>query len=913
MRLGSKIFLTSALVIVVLAGVGVLSLLAVDRLVFVNREIATQAVPALRLTASTREAIAPLAWLEARALVLGDARYAKAWTERAGQVSQDLRRLSEYAVSQWEALHLREASVAFEGYRRIVAKEGALLERGERGQALRLIDTDGRAFAEEVQESLDALMAATHTRVLAAQAEAARLEARTWTAVLVALGAAACLALLGAALVAHRMTRSLALLSSATAEVAAGAFREPIAVESRDEIGALARSFNSMASQLRRMEETKAEFFASVSHELRSPLTSIHGSIELLRDGAPGPLTERQRRLTDIIGLSSERLLRLVNQILEMSRLRAGLVELDRGPLDFAWLVDRAVEEIHPQAEEAGVTLEHERFGSHFAYLGDTERLHQVVVNLGANAIRFTPRGGHVVVRLIDTGPELELQVEDTGVGIPADALPHFFDPYRQAHRERGGTGLGLAIVRGIVDAHGGRVSAESREGKGSRFTVLLPRAQRPLLAPVLPHPGCLTGGMSCTVWRPALGAKGGDLHALNPDSRRSSRGPPRARRRPGPGGPSSEQRGARRGRDLADRTIRRAGRPSGQLHQAVGRRRQRPRRTPRPQDRLAAARRQVRHPDEHQALREADHRGQGRRAPGPLLERNHRGRRQRHRALQDADRRVRRLREPDLGEGPAVHLQHRGRRRDLPEGRGPSGQADRRDEARRHRPRQPLPPPGGEGREGLGAAARHRRRPRGELPDEADGLHRAPPEDPGGRSRGGHLQQLLRRRRRPAAADAGARPELQALLEHGGARAAELRRAARRHRRVRAGLQPVGAASRRARLSGHVGVHRAIREALRRETQLPRRGRLRRPPGDRGRAEARGQLRQREAPRRAGHHRGADGLRPLQGRRQGHELARGSHLPDPEGPAPRRVAREVGGDEGRASDPGVEQAVSPG
>src|SRR3989442_2708985 len=133
----------------------------------------------------------------------------------------------------------------------------------------------------------------------------------------------------------------------------------------------------------------------------------------------------------------------------------AGLVELGRGPLDFAWLVDRAVEEIHPQAEEAGVTLEHERFGSHFAYLGDTERLHQVVVNLGANAIRFTPRGGHVVVRLIDTGPELELQVEDTGVGIPADALPHIFDPYRQAHRERGGTGLGLAIVRGIVDAHG--------------------------------------------------------------------------------------------------------------------------------------------------------------------------------------------------------------------------------------------------------------------------------------------------------------------------------------------------------------------------------------------------------------------------------------------------------------------------
>ena len=477
MRLGSKLFLTSALVIVVLASVGVLSLLAVDRLVFVNREIATQAVPALRLTASTREAIAPLAWLEARALVLGDARYARAWTERAGQVSRDLRRLSEYAVSQWEALHLREASVAFEGYRRIVATEGALLQRGERGQALRLIDTDGRAFAEEVQESLDALMAATHTRVFAAQAEAARLEARTWTAVLVALGAAVCLALLGTALVAQRMTRSLALLSSATAEVAAGAFREPIAIESRDEIGALARSFNSMASRLREMDDMKRDFFETVSHELRSPLTSIRGAADLLRDGVPGPLTEKQERLMDIIGQSSERLLRLVNQILETSRLRAGLVELDRKPLNLAWLVDRVVEEIHPQAEEAGITLERERLGADFTYRGDEERLHQLVVNLGANAIRFTPRGGRVVVRLIDTGPELELQVEDTGVGIPADALPHIFEAYRQAHSERGGTGLGLAIVRGIVDAHGGRVTAESREGKGSRFTVLLPRA----------------------------------------------------------------------------------------------------------------------------------------------------------------------------------------------------------------------------------------------------------------------------------------------------------------------------------------------------------------------------------------------------------------------------------------------------
>jgi signal transduction histidine kinase len=352
-----------------------------------------------------------------------------------------------------------------------------LLRRGDRAGALRLSDTTARELAEQVRRNLDGTMAATRSRVIASQAEAARLEAGTWTAVLIALGAAVGLALFGTAIIARRMTRSLDLLSLATAEVAANAFREPIAVESDDEIAALARSFNLMASQLRQAEEAKREFFATVSHELRSPLTSIRGAVDLLHAGDPGPLTEKQVRLTDSIGQSSERLLRLANQILEMSRLRAGRVELDWKPLDLARLVDRVVEELHPQAEEAGVALEHECDGSNFTYVGDEERLYQLVVNLGANAIRFTPRGGRVCVRLTDASPEFELQVEDTGVGIPADALPNIFDPYRQAHRDRGGTGLGLAIVEGVAKAHRGRVTAESREGEGSRFTVLLPRS----------------------------------------------------------------------------------------------------------------------------------------------------------------------------------------------------------------------------------------------------------------------------------------------------------------------------------------------------------------------------------------------------------------------------------------------------
>jgi len=476
-RLSSKIFLASALVIFVFAGVSGLSLGAVGRLVSVNREITVSTIPALTVAASAREAMPRLVALEARALVLRDRRYVAAWTELATRVAEDLAHLAEYPLGKQEMLSHREASAALTDYRRIVAEEQMRLQRGDRNGALRLTDNTGRMLAEQVQKSLDEMMSATRVRVAAAQAEAARLERRTWSAVLIALCTAVGLALFGTAVIARRMTRSLELLSSATAQVAANAFIEPIVIESRDEIGALARSFNLMASELRQVEQAKREFFETVSHELRSPLTSIRGAVDLLHTGDPGPLTERQERLTDVIGQSSERLLRLANQILEMSRLRAGLMELERKALDLAGLVDRVVEELHPQAEAAGVVLKHEFYGSHFLCLGDEGRLYQLVVNLGTNAIRFTPRGGRVFVRLTETSPDLELQVEDTGVGIPAEALPTIFDPYRQAHRDRGGTGLGLAIVQGVAKAHGGRVIAESREGQGSCFTVHLPRS----------------------------------------------------------------------------------------------------------------------------------------------------------------------------------------------------------------------------------------------------------------------------------------------------------------------------------------------------------------------------------------------------------------------------------------------------
>jgi two-component system sensor histidine kinase GlrK len=479
-KLGLKIFLASSLVITVLIAVGALSLGAIGHLVAVNRQITTRAVPAVRHAAAVGDGVLALGRLEARFVLLGDTRYVGLWSERASGVREDLARLQNLVSTDREAALLREARSAFEAYQQLVADEATLVQRGLRTQAQQLTETDGRTLRERISLTVESLLEAVHAAALAAQAEAALLEQRTWTWVLSAFGAAVGLGLLAAALIAHRLTRSIRELSAATTALAAGSFHEPIRVHGRDEIAALGRAFNAMALQLRELDELKETFLATVSHELRSPLTSVREAANLLRDQIPGDLNAKQARLVAIIEASSGRLLRLVNQLLDLSRIRAGMLPIERLPVDLDTVVGRAADELRVQAQEAGLTLDLEGLGQRLDVAGDQDRLVQVVVNLLANAVRFTPRGGHVTVRLLQAGPEAELQVEDTGAGIPAQSLPYIFNWYQQAHQRRGGSGIGLAVVRGIVDAHGGRVTVESQEGKGTRFTVLLPRL-RPL------------------------------------------------------------------------------------------------------------------------------------------------------------------------------------------------------------------------------------------------------------------------------------------------------------------------------------------------------------------------------------------------------------------------------------------------
>jgi two-component system phosphate regulon sensor histidine kinase PhoR len=167
----------------------------------------------------------------------------------------------------------------------------------------------------------------------------------------------------------------------------------------------------------------------------------------------------------------------MAGQIVELGRLRAGRLRLDLRPTDLRGVIHEAVDEVRPLAERGQLRLEIQVPDDLPPTAADSERVQQVVVNLLANAVRFTPPGGRVSVSAALEGAEVAVRVADTGVGIPADLLVKIFDPYEQAHHGRGGSGVGLTMVRGLVEAHGGRVWAESEEGRGSCFTFTLPVA----------------------------------------------------------------------------------------------------------------------------------------------------------------------------------------------------------------------------------------------------------------------------------------------------------------------------------------------------------------------------------------------------------------------------------------------------
>lgn len=229
----------------------------------------------------------------------------------------------------------------------------------------------------------------------------------------------------------------------------------------------------------RQLDRLRTHFVSDVSHELRTPLTAIKGFVETLQDGAAEEPDVRDRFLGTIAG-ETERLIRLTNDLLLLTRSDAGRLDLRLAPTDLAAAARQAVAALEAQAAEKGLDVTVDTPGDLPSVAADADRMHQVLVNLLDNGIKFTPAGGRIVLSLRSGEGEVVCAVSDSGPGIPATELPHLFERFYRGDpsRVRGegqGAGLGLAIARAIVEAHGGRIWAESAPGRGAKITLTLP------------------------------------------------------------------------------------------------------------------------------------------------------------------------------------------------------------------------------------------------------------------------------------------------------------------------------------------------------------------------------------------------------------------------------------------------------
>ena len=293
-----------------------------------------------------------------------------------------------------------------------------------------------------------------------------------WSVVLAGLGGALLAALLSV-LLARRLTRPIAALSRATSRLAEGRTGVAVPVDGDDELAQLGRSFNAMSAELERTRESQRQFLESVSHELKTPLTSILGYSDALQDGAVAP-----GQGAGVIGEEARRLQRLVLDLLELARLGRADFSVERDPVDLGAVVAAAVDRHLPRAAELGVTLSVD-VADEADGVGDGDRLLQATSNLIENALRITPAGGSVAVHATAG----RITVSDTGPGLGDDELPRAFERFylfeRYRTRGAGGSGLGLAIVSELVGAMGGTASAANRAAGGTEFTLTVPTATR--------------------------------------------------------------------------------------------------------------------------------------------------------------------------------------------------------------------------------------------------------------------------------------------------------------------------------------------------------------------------------------------------------------------------------------------------
>lgn len=289
------------------------------------------------------------------------------------------------------------------------------------------------------------------------------------------------LAFIALYLMTYRLVRPLRQMAAITRQFSNGDFSGRVKVRGHDEVAQLAQALNGMAVSLSSVEDMRRSFVANVSHDLKTPMTTIAGFIDGILDGTVPP--ERRKEYLQIVSEETKRLSRLVTTMLDLSRIDSGQLPVNPVSFDLTSMVCSTLLSFEKRVEDKRIVVEGLEECAPQTVYADYDLLQQVIYNLFDNAVKFTDEGGTIRVGIREAGDYTECVVHNTGSGIPASELPQIFDRFYKSDRSRGldkkGTGLGLYIVKSILNLHGGEITVRSTEGEYTEFTFRLPRLQK--------------------------------------------------------------------------------------------------------------------------------------------------------------------------------------------------------------------------------------------------------------------------------------------------------------------------------------------------------------------------------------------------------------------------------------------------
>src|SRR5215831_5985323 len=367
------------------------------------------------------------------------------------------------------------------------------------GDAMMALQTRQEPIHQRIENLVATLVVAEEARMASLRSSIAAAQGQSWRQMAGFALASVAVALIGGFIISWSFILPVREFHGFLSQVAGGRFGGSITVPNRDEFGALAERMNWMSGELRRLDDeqsvaastlrglndrleqasrAKSEFLANMSHELRTPLNAILGFTEIVLDELYGEVPANLREPLTDIQTNGRHLLRLINDVLDLSKIEAGRLELGVGEYSVQEIVDVVHASLRSLAIEKGLGFSVWVAPDIPPAYGDGRRITQCLMNLAGNAIKFT-RQGRVEIDVSLDDEWLTYRVTDTGIGIPKDEVEHIFDEFRQVDttitKEYGGTGLGLSITKRLVELHGGRIGVESELGKGSRFFFALP------------------------------------------------------------------------------------------------------------------------------------------------------------------------------------------------------------------------------------------------------------------------------------------------------------------------------------------------------------------------------------------------------------------------------------------------------